>query len=267
MTTPLEDRLADALRTVLYDPHFCEIEYQGETAEEKGTKALAAYDAAKATPSEPSDHVAELREVARKMENASIPGYSHVYAAIKYLSHQRERAEAAEAEQQESESGRQYWMREALGRETEGDDRDIEMRRLVKEKEAADKELADVQASLELQHKSNDRARTMWQSAQPDQQLTWPDRTKMLMWLLDQYAAAEAKVRELDDECSRMNELATLNLQKAVLAESRLAALTSDAAVQAFNSARFYHDTVKQELDDECVRAGLAAARKAVGGE
>lgn len=58
-------------------------------------------------------------------------------AAIRRAVYAEAQLATVRASREESEAGRQYWMREALGRETEGDARDIEMRRLVAEREAA----------------------------------------------------------------------------------------------------------------------------------
>lgn len=52
----------------------------------------------------------------------------HAYAVQAF-----EALERAELHMQEAEDGRQYWMHEALGRDTEGDDRDGELRRLAEE--------------------------------------------------------------------------------------------------------------------------------------
>lgn len=45
--------------------------------------------------------------------------------------------------------------------------------------------LADLESTFELIHQSDMRAIALWQEAHPDRRYVWPDRTKMVTWLLE----------------------------------------------------------------------------------
>jgi hypothetical protein len=48
------------------------------------------------------------------------------------------------------------------------------------------RESGELQATLDLIWEADRRAIKMWQEAHPDKPLTWPDRGKMIFWLLEQ---------------------------------------------------------------------------------
>ena len=54
---------------------------------------------------------------------------------------------------------------------------------------ATEVECYELKQTLELIHKSDMQAIKMWQKAHPGNDLVWPDRGKMIFWLLEQLDA------------------------------------------------------------------------------
>lgn len=52
----------------------------------------------------------------------------------------------------------------------------------------ADIELEELRGTLELIRAADMRAIMRWQAAGPGRQLTWPDRTELIVWLLERLA-------------------------------------------------------------------------------
>jgi hypothetical protein len=55
-------------------------------------------------------------------------------------------------------------------------------------------ELTELQRTLDLIHDADMRGIKMWQEAHPGNDLVWPDRAKMIFWLLDSRDAAVASL-------------------------------------------------------------------------
>ena len=59
------------------------------------------------------------------------------------------------------------------------------------------KELADLQRTFDLRWKADQRAIKMWRDAHPGNDLVWPDRCDMVVWLLDQLDDAKTTIAVL----------------------------------------------------------------------
>jgi hypothetical protein len=59
---------------------------------------------------------------------------------------------------------------------------------------ARDREIAELEATLDLMHQADMRGCKMWQDAHPGNDLVWPDRGKMIFWLLEQLSTLRAAV-------------------------------------------------------------------------
>lgn len=57
----------------------------------------------------------------------------------------------------------------------------------------AQAEIAEREASFELQWKASRRATTMWQAAHPERGDVWPDTAHLIVWLMEQLDARESK--------------------------------------------------------------------------
>jgi len=79
------------------------------------------------------DELAPLAAEAKAQREMWERVHKPAVAVLTQLERMRGERDAARAALAVAGSGRQTWMREALGRETEGDDRDAEMRRLAAE--------------------------------------------------------------------------------------------------------------------------------------
>ena len=80
-------------------------------------------------------------------------------------------------------------------------------------------ELADLQRTFDLQWKADQRAIKQWQEAHPGNDLVWPDRCNMVVWLLDQLDAAKATLD--DEEASGQDSVDLIGRLRAELAEAR----------------------------------------------
>ena len=65
----------------------------------------------------------------------------------------------------------------------------------------AEDQLADMQSVFDLRWDCDMRAIRRWQ-ADTGRDFTWPDHTDLLVWLLVQLAAAEARIATLEEESS-----------------------------------------------------------------
>jgi len=62
---------------------------------------------------------------------------------------------------------------------------------------AKEGEKAELQATFDLQWKADQRAIKQWREAHPGNDLVWPDRCNMVVWLMDRVAALAAKDAEI----------------------------------------------------------------------
>lgn len=64
---------------------------------------------------------------------------------------------------------------------------EIQMSHLRAELEKALQEASEYQTTFNLQWQADQRAIKRWQAAHPGNDLTWPDRADMVVWLMEQY--------------------------------------------------------------------------------
>jgi hypothetical protein len=72
---------------------------------------------------------------------------------------------------------------------------EIQMSHLRNEMQAARDERDDLQRVFDLQWKADQRAIKRWQEAHPGNDLVWPDRADMVVWLMEERAALSAGER------------------------------------------------------------------------
>lgn len=73
--------------------------------------------------------------------------------------------------------------------------RSLDVRTLLLALEEAERERGELRQTFDLQWQADMRAIKAWQAAGPGRDLTWPDRSKLTEWLLEQLQEA-AKVVE-----------------------------------------------------------------------
>lgn len=81
---------------------------------------------------------------------------------------------------------------------------------------AGKKSFEELQATFDVMWAADQRAIKLWQAAHPGNDLVWPDRTDMVVWLLDELADKErriniAVVRTIEYEAKCDETLARLN--------------------------------------------------------
>ena len=64
--------------------------------------------------------------------------------------------------------------------------------------EAQAAELTELRAFFDKCWQADQRAIKAWQEAHPGNDLVWPDRTKMIVWLLEKENAASTRIAELE---------------------------------------------------------------------
>ena len=69
---------------------------------------------------------------------------------------------------------------------------------LEKDLEGAKENRDELQAVFNKCWKADQGAIKAWQEAHPGNDLVWPDRTKMVVWLLEKENAASARIAELE---------------------------------------------------------------------
>lgn len=98
-------------------------------------------------------------------------------------------------------------------------------------------ELADLQQTFDLQWAADQRAIKQWQEAHPGNDMTWPDRCNMVVWLLDKFAAQAAEIERLAEInkglCHDFNALLLRNSHM----EDELARRAPDADADAMERA------------------------------
>ena len=58
-------------------------------------------------------------------------------------------------------------------------------------------QINEMQSTLDLLWAADQRGIKMWQEAHPGNDLVWPDRGKMIFWLLEELGSAKAQIEEL----------------------------------------------------------------------
>ena len=93
------------------------------------------------------------------------------------------------------------------------------------ERDAAVAERDELQATFDLQWKADMRAVAMWHKAHPGNDLVWPDRANMVVWLLERDERRNADAQAFKDQasevCQRADaELTTLRAEVEKLREA-----------------------------------------------
>lgn len=60
----------------------------------------------------------------------------------------------------------------------------------------AQQELEELNSTFDLMWEADMRAIMIWQKANPGNELVWPDRSKLTLWLIERAEAAERKLKE-----------------------------------------------------------------------
>jgi hypothetical protein len=147
---------------------------------------------------------------------------------------------------------------------------------LIKERDQLKARVAELEASLDLQRKSNEQARKRYDHAHPDEAGKWPDRTDMVLWLMVEYDKMAFEHDKMASEClgakadaeqakaeRNKNEAQWVEMQRA--GDIRhLRKLTQEAneARAGFHAARSAMAVLATQRDE--ARAELAAARSAM---
>jgi hypothetical protein len=302
MIDALHTRLADALRSMV---RLCALEPEDVTG------ALAAYEAAKAAPTSPSNEInteiidllVDIMHCHRDADSGAYndcdkPGEQCQWCARaeKVVNVLRQgNAKAAPAEQRACckvavDNARQRWLAcgDTVCQEMADDiiNAKAEARQQRERAEAAEKELegkSDLEILLEAteaqvaneQKTSNELRKRAAAAAEGESKEFWCKWQETFNAL----EAAEAKARELEERneqltasaerlgemCDEYSAISKRSLEKLGKAESRLAALTEQEAIDAFENEVYEWDS-DLHLSRKMICDALAAARKAVGG-
>jgi hypothetical protein len=84
---------------------------------------------------------------------------------------------------------------DALGKRSQMDQAATEVRATIaalrERVEKAEAENADLQVAFDLQWAADQRARELWCAAHPGNDLVWPDRARLVLWLIERAEACE----------------------------------------------------------------------------
>jgi hypothetical protein len=81
--------------------------------------------------------------------------------------------------------------------------------------EATVEELNLRQASFDLRWKADMRAIKLWQKAHPGKELTWPDQTDLVVWLLETYLPNEKQTEPEVNSRSQQKRIAAMKGEPA----------------------------------------------------
>ena len=95
-----------------------------------------------------------------------------------------------------------YKMGYKAGQESQA----IRIAELEKDFHGAKEARDELQAVFDRCWEADQRAIKEWQEAHPGTDLVWPDRTKMVVWLLEKGNAASARIAELEAALERIVE-------------------------------------------------------------
>lgn len=76
----------------------------------------------------------------------------------------------------------------------------LELAEVLAELTRVEQERDELELGFDLQWEADQRAIAQWQAANPGNDLVWPDRTKLGMWLMERILDLEAQVARLRAE-------------------------------------------------------------------
>jgi hypothetical protein len=120
-------------------------------------------------------------------------------------------------------------------------------------------QLAEATASLDLQRKSNERARARYDAAHPEDAGKWPDRTDMVLWLMGECDSIGVELRMEKVACEEKQRELDAAMKAKEEAEKRADEMEGKAGEWI---AKHIHDDLKQRLREANADAERAKAER-----